>query len=117
MFNLYRLRVTLIDSPVIISRDIKIPAATTLSKLHLILQAVMGWQNTHLYQFERGTECWTHPRTLLLLDDFDDELDQKEDTDIPLNSLLSDVGQRLLYRYDFGDDWLHEITFIDKDNG
>lgn len=117
MFNLYRLRVTLIDSPVIISRDIEIPAATSLSKLHLILQTVMGWQNAHLYQFERGTECWTNPYTMLLNDDFDDELDQKEDTHIPLNSLLSDVGQKLLYRYDFGDDWLHEITLIDQDNG
>lgn len=117
MFNRYRLRLSLLDSPVLISRDFEIPAAITLNKLHLILQAVMGWQNTHLYQFERGTECWTDPHTILLNDDFDDELEQEEDTDIPLNSLLTDIGQKLLYRYDFGDGWLHEITLIDQYNG
>jgi Plasmid pRiA4b ORF-3-like protein len=40
-------------------RQIQVRSDITLGKLHRILQAVMGWTDTHLHQFAiRGKQYW-----------------------------------------------------------
>lgn len=66
-------------------------------------QTVFGWTNTHLHQFEIGTERYGSPGPLRGMDDLADESRAK------LFRLLGE-GDRLDYTYDFGDDWVHRVT-------
>jgi Plasmid pRiA4b ORF-3-like protein len=46
-----RLRVVLCDVDPALARVIDVPAAVTLPELHDLLQAAIGWTNSHLHQF------------------------------------------------------------------
>ena len=46
--------VTLLDMPYPVSRRLRVPTALRLSDLHLLLQAAMPWDNSHLYDFSLG---------------------------------------------------------------
>ncbi|MBI5842998.1 MAG: plasmid pRiA4b ORF-3 family protein [Chloroflexi bacterium] len=49
--SVYQIKVTLNDSKPPIWRRVLVEDTTTLSKLHTILQTVMGWMNSHRHQF------------------------------------------------------------------
>ena len=49
--SVYQFKVTLKGIRPPIFRRFQVESNTTLLKLHLILQEVMGWENYHLYQF------------------------------------------------------------------
>ncbi len=48
---MYRLRITLLDIEPSIWRAVLVPETITLSKLHSVIQAAMGWTNSHLHEF------------------------------------------------------------------
>ena len=102
--QIYQLRVTLRGSHPPIWRQIQVRSDITLGKLHRILQAVMGWKDTHLHQFTiRGKQYW-------IPDEGDMDLRKKIDE---RNHRLTDVVSRqtswFTYEYDFGDQWTHEL--------
>jgi hypothetical protein len=103
--TIYQLKVTLkeVDPPV--WRRIQVPDCT-LGQFHEVLQAVMGWDNSHLHQFIiRGEYYGPRPPDGM---DLDMEYEDEEEV------LLSQVARtgrkgRFVYEYDFGDSWKHEI--------
>jgi hypothetical protein len=56
-----RLKVVLADTEPPIWRRIEVPADLTLKELHAVIQAAMGWENAHLYQFQVGRETIAGP--------------------------------------------------------
>lgn len=113
---IYRLRVTLrwIDPP--IWRLIDVPGDVSLEKLHRIIQAAMGWENSHLYGFRLGrTDFGGAPDFDLgaFIDLASSGLGPKARPRSPRNAILSDVaparGKSFLYEYDFGDSWEHDV--------
>ena len=50
--SLVRLKVTLDHVEPTVMRRIVVPWRIRLSRLHEVLQAAMGWTNTHLYEFQ-----------------------------------------------------------------
>jgi len=52
--TVYQLKVTLRESKPPIWRGFQVSGDITLRRLHLILQDVMGWTNSHLYRFDIG---------------------------------------------------------------
>lgn len=112
MATLYRLKITLQDAPVAISRTIEVPGMLSLNQFHLVLQAVMGWENSHLYQFEQGNQIWTHPAFLDPSYDIDSDFARDQDCEAVLCMLLQGVGDTMQYLYDFGDHWAHDIELI-----
>lgn len=50
-----RLTITLDDVAPAVQRRIEVPLSITLERLHLTIQATMGWTNSHLYEF-RGVQ-------------------------------------------------------------
>ncbi|MDP9314304.1 MAG: plasmid pRiA4b ORF-3 family protein [Chloroflexota bacterium] len=52
--TIHQLKVSLRDSKPPIWRRVQVPSDMTLSKLHNILQVVMGWTDSHLHQFIIG---------------------------------------------------------------
>ena len=69
-----------------------------------VIQAAMGWTDTHLYEFRVGEAGWGVPDP----DGFyDGPMPAKKAT---LEKVLEDTGARTIqYVYDFGDDWDHSI--------
>lgn len=101
--------VTLQDTDPVIWRKLLVGTDTTFYKLHLILQAAMGWTNSHLFEFNlEGFRLGE-----MVEDDvFEEEYGPSKVLDarkIKLKELLSGQGDECQYVYDFGDDWVHHI--------
>lgn len=82
-------------------RRLEVPADLDLGQLHGVIQVAMGWQDCHLHVFSDGDAEYGLP---------DPELGHTDERAVRLSPLLARVGDRLLYNYDFGDDWEHDIT-------
>lgn len=100
--SVYQLKITLKGSKPPIWRRIQVTSDSTLSKLHRILQVVMGWSDSHLHQFTVRGVCYGIP-------DPDGNFDVKNEKNVKLDQIISRVKDKLIYEYDFGDSWEHEI--------
>jgi Plasmid pRiA4b ORF-3-like protein len=98
-----QLKITLAEIEPPIWRRVLVPAETDLGSLHDLLQAAMGWTNSHLHQFTLRDRRFSDPR----LDD-DGELEFEDERRVRLDQLVG-AGQALGYEYDFGDSWEHEV--------
>lgn len=100
--DLYLLKISLKEIIPPIWRRILVPADFTLPQLHLVIQSVMGWWNEHLHHFEKGKICYCDYETA----------DSRNDIiydHIILRKVLPKVRSKMIYTYDFGDSWRHEI--------
>jgi Plasmid pRiA4b ORF-3-like protein len=106
--RVYQLQILLLGIRPRIWRRVQVPSFITLRRLHDVIQAAMGWRNTHLHQFVSRTTVYgdTHPQ----LDPPGDLVDEQLTT---LDDVLARRGSRLRYDYDFGDDWGHDIVVED----
>lgn len=104
--TVYQIKITLKDSEPPIWRRIQVSGDINLSRLHRVIQYVMGWENDHLHQFIiNDKEYSSHaygPR---------DFMDETLDADkFQLSQLIVSEGAKFLYQYDFGDDWEHVLV-------
>jgi Plasmid pRiA4b ORF-3-like protein len=99
-----RLRVTLREVQPRVIRVIDVPASVTLGELHQVLQIAVGWTDSHLHQFLVGDTRYSAPYPG---SDFEDS-DDLDETGVPLREL----PDRLVYLYDFGDGWEHDVEVL-----
>ncbi len=111
MPQIIQFKVQLCDLEPAIWRQFVLPAAFTLSGLHAAIQAVMGWQDSHLHMFVVDGQRYGVPDH-----EWDSDHPMLDEANHRLNSLLSE-GQKFLYVYDFGDDWRHEVTVDEVRDG
>lgn len=97
-----QLRITLNHIEPKIWKSVIVPSSITLAKLHTILQIVMGWTNSHLHMFVQNGKSYGIP------DEFN-EFDTQNEKSVRLSNLLSKESDIVLYEYDFGDGWIHEV--------
>src|SRR6266446_2294221 len=91
-----RLKITLDNVKPTVLRRIEVPLAIRLDRLHLAIQAAMGWTNSHLYEIRAGDVGWGIPDPSWS----DGPLDARK---THLIDVLEDVGTKTLrYVYDFG---------------
>jgi len=86
-------------------RRIQVDANTLLTDLHKIIQSSMGWTNSHLHQFKKSGILFALPS--------EDDFEEPEIIDyrgIRICALLRDLKDRIIYEYDFGDCWEHDIV-------
>jgi hypothetical protein len=101
----YQLKVTLRDSKPPIWRRIQVRGNTSLSRLHDVLQIVMGWTDSHLHEFV------VHDVRYGSSDLEWDPLDRpKDEQRVRLGQLVTRENDRFTYEYDFGDGWAHDIV-------
>lgn len=83
-------------------RSVQLPLTATLGDLHAAIQVLFGWDRDHLHVFHAGGVRYSDPLY---------ELEGTEDEE---NARLRDAfppgGPKITYVYDFGADWIHEIT-------
>ncbi len=92
----------------VIWRRLRVPADIRLDRFNQVLGAAMGWQDSHLHVFERGSDRYGFPEP---------DLDISDDREVTLGALLVHPGDRLAYEYDFGDSWEHEIVLEAVEQG
>ena len=99
-----RLKVTLSDVEPQVIRRFDVPLKIKLNRLHEVIQAAMGWTDTHLFEFRAGGVGWGVPDP----DGFyEGPLPASK---VSLLDVLEDVGTKTIhYIYDFGDNWHHVI--------
>lgn len=106
-----RLKVTLSDVEPEVLRRFDVPLTIKLSRLHKVIQAAMGWSDSHLYEFRAGGVGWGVP-----------DPDGFYDGPLPasrtsLLQALEDVRTKTIhYIYDFGDNW-HHVIKVEKIEG
>jgi hypothetical protein len=65
----------------------------SLSSLHDVLQAVMGWTNSHLHQFEKDGKYWVVPDD----DGFDDDIEVINESRVPVEEVLNAESDSMVY--------------------
>lgn len=110
----YELRVTLSGIAPEIWRTVRVPSNIRMDRLHDVLQAAFGWTNSHLHQFviEREDEAPVYVLNLQHDDEeaSDVEIRKLDERKVTLDRFLSRVGDGMVYEYDFGDSWAHEMV-------
>lgn len=88
-------------------RTVEVPMDLALDRLHLVIQAAMGWQNCHMYDFAAGRSArWVTPDP----DDDDGSVSPSSGT---IADLFAAAEQcTAVYTYDFGDSWEHLLTLV-----
>ena len=87
-------------------RRILIPSDLLLSDFHMIIQITMGWTNSHLHQFIKNQTFYT---LRMQDDDLWDEMDNVDYKKMKVSDLLKKEKEKIVYEYDFGDSWEHDI--------
>ncbi|MDR3197320.1 MAG: plasmid pRiA4b ORF-3 family protein [Planctomycetaceae bacterium] len=109
------LKVTLMGIRPPIWRRFVVPNTFTLAKLHHALQTVMGWEEAHPYEFHLGSgvdQCFLGNPDDSNIDDFEEDAQNATARNL---TYLNKKGMKLIYVYDFGDSWEHEIIVEDAD--
>ena len=78
-----------------------------LAQLHDTLQDAMGWTNSHLHCFEVAG------RRIGMVGVEEDSPELEDERRVRITSVLPRKGARLVYRYDYGDDWEHVVEVED----
>ena len=107
-------------------RKIKLSEDTTFEDLHYIIQESFGWENSHLAEFtpkgfgsypvisvssigfffDNHDDDTSDPKTFPMGDKYDAE-------DIKLKDYFKKPKQKMVYIYDFGDNWTHIIELVE----
>src|ERR1700757_2924418 len=100
-----RLKITLDNIKPAVLRGVEVPFNIRLDRLHLTIQAAMGWTNSHLYEIRAGDVGWSTPYP-----DADWSGDFLDARKARLDNVMEDIGtKKLVYIYDFGDGWDHTV--------
>lgn len=101
----FQIKVTLQGSQPPIWRRIQVRGSTTLYKLHMILQIVMGWTDSHFHHFIVGNTYYGIPDP-----EGDWDLDVKDERNKKVGQIVASSDDRFVYEYDLGDSWEHELV-------
>jgi hypothetical protein len=104
--QIFQLRIELDEVTPAVWRRLLVPGGVRLAKLHLILQAAMGWTNSHLHAFTIDGERYG----MKFDDDFlDEDLDLLDERAVTVIRALG-AQNAVAYEYDFGDGWDHTVV-------
>ncbi|MDP2156142.1 MAG: plasmid pRiA4b ORF-3 family protein [Nitrospirota bacterium] len=105
----YQFKITLQDIKPPIWRRIRVPASYTFWDLHVAIQDVMGWTDSHLHEF-----VIKNPKTARKINiGFPDEdfgRKVSEGWKKKITDFFSLQNPKAEYSYDFGDDWRHAVV-------
>jgi hypothetical protein len=95
--QIIRLEIRIEDIMPPIYRKIDIPNTYTFYQLHHVIQLAFDWTNSHLFEFMNGPET---------IGDEEAKIDAKK---LTLKERFYEPKQKMLYVYDFGDNWEHKV--------
>jgi hypothetical protein len=107
--NAVQIHVVLDDIAPPIWRRLVVPLRTRLADQHRILQAAMGWTDSHLHAFDVCGLTYGDIE-LLSMERMDDDARIFDANDERLRGFGRLSGTAFKYLYDYGDDWRHTVT-------
>jgi hypothetical protein len=93
-------------------RRIIVPAEISFFNLHEVLQKIFKWKDYHLYKFETYNSKGKRKDVLV---PYEEDLEYCRDAMLMEGHTLSEFfpeNKSMIYTYDFGDNWEHEIKFV-----
>ncbi len=116
--NVYQFKITLLDTDPPVWRRIQVPESYTFYDLHVAIQDAMGWMDYHLHDFEIPTDNeGEEPLRIECPFALDDIMDRGKEllltTEVRMKRFLTHVNDSVLYHYDYGDGWEHEVILED----
>ena len=104
----YQLKITLNGVRPPIWRRVLVADTTTLGKLHAVIQALMGWEDEHLHQFDIGGDRYGEATV-------EGYRRVRDEHKFKLSEVLPAAGAKFTYLYDFSVNWefavvVEEIT-------
>ena len=116
--EVYQLKITISGSNPTIWRRFLVDSEINLYILHNIIQIVMGWTDSHLHHYRENNVFYGTPQP----DpgwDFNSKFKTVDERKYKINQILTRPKMKILYEYDFGDSWWHELVLekiLEKDN-
>lgn len=104
--KVYQIQVALKGFKPKIWRRLLIPSDLLLSDFHKIIQTSIGWTNSHLHQFIKNRTFYTKR---MPDDDLWNEMNNVDYKKIKISDLLKKEKEKIVYEYDFGDSWEHDV--------
>jgi hypothetical protein len=101
-----QLKVTLRGWRPPIWRTVLLPATASLSTLHRVVQILCGWDGDHLHAFRVRRATYSDPSFGLE--------DARSEYQMAVRHALAAGGGKIVYEYDFGAGWTHEIALQKK---
>ena len=100
--DVYQLKITLrgVAKPPV-WRRIAVPSTLPLDLLHDVIQQAMGWEDGHLHVFSTPRQDYGIP---------DPDLGYADERKVTVARILARPGAKMLYVYDFGDGWEHDVV-------
>lgn len=102
--RVFELKFTLMYTDPPVYRTIQIPAGYNLDSLHHVIQNIFEWDDDHLYEFFKNKQQY-NPRP----NPFRGEIASSQ---VLLSEIFKRKGSKIRYVYDFGDNWLIEISLL-----
>lgn len=115
---IFQLKVTLKDFKPPVWRRVEVRDTMTFAELHHVIQVAFEWTNSHLHNFQIKRMNSVPIDEIILISPKNEEfgfvstfksINYDEET-ILLNDIFLKEKDRVLYTYDFGDNWEHEIV-------
>ena len=106
---IYRMR-AILDTETDVIRDFEIEATATLEELHDAVSQSFGFAGNEMASFYRSDENWAQGDELPLVDM---GVGEKPLNERPLNKILSENENRLIYVYDFLNLWTFFVELIE----
>lgn len=101
--SVHQLKVTLRGVKPPVWRRIVVSSDLSLGELAPILEAAMGWLGGHLHVFDVDGTWYGSP-------DPDWPSDDLDENQYRLDEILTSVGDKMRWDYDFGDGWEHNVA-------
>ena len=102
--TVHRVKVSLYGAKPPVWRRLEIPSAMPLNLVHAVLQIAFDWRDYHLHVFETVCGEFGAP------DQGVDWAERQNETIATLAQVAGAEGAKVVYSYDFGDDWRHDIV-------
>lgn len=107
----YILYISIEQCPVKVFRRLRVPSNLWLGNLSEMLIPAVGWAGYHLSQYTQGNVDYTSKSNI---DEnerlgFDFNHRQIDEMSVTVEDVLPLKGSKIIWEYDFGDSWIHNI--------
>lgn len=124
--KVFQFKITLLHTKPPVWRRILVPESYTFYDLHVAIQNAMGWADSHLHCFEKRdikSKPWDYSVKIDCpygVDEWAEEENTLYVTETSIQQFFKKTGDKMIYVYDFGDNWEHEVLLekiLPKENG